>query len=122
MPADSFFEWHKIRAKNNPKYEIGMADGAPFAFAGLWGAWFHPGTTEWIQSFTIITTDPNPVMEKIHTRMPVILHPKDFDRWLSREVTEQPPLDLLRPFEADAMRAELTGNTVAEMFDEPNSR
>jgi putative SOS response-associated peptidase YedK len=33
--------------------------------------------------------------------MPVILHPRDFDRWIDREPTEQPPIDLLRPFPAD---------------------
>jgi putative SOS response-associated peptidase YedK len=39
-PADSFYECHKIRPKNNPKYEIALTGGKPFAFAGLWG----PGT------------------------------------------------------------------------------
>ena len=121
VPADSFYEWHKIRAKNNPKYEIGMADGQPFAFAGLWGAWKNPATDQWLQSFTIITTDPNELMERIHTRMPVILHAKDYDRWLSRETTDQPPVDLLRPFDAEAMAAHLTGNTQQELLNEPNS-
>ncbi len=122
VPVDSFFEWKKIRPKNNPKYDIGLVDGKQFAFAGLWGAWFNPGTDQWLQSYTIITTDPNELMESIHTRMPVILHPKDYDRWLSREETEQPPIDLLRPFEADAMVAKLTENTQEEVFVEPNSR
>ena len=42
-------------------------------------------------------------MSQIHPRMPVILHPRDYDRWLDREETEQLPLDLLRPFESEAM-------------------
>ena len=37
--------------------------------------------------------------------MPVILHRRDYDRWLSREVTDQSPLDLLRPFESEEMTA-----------------
>lgn len=41
----------------------------------------------------------------VHDRMPVILHPGDFNRWLDRESTEQPPSDLLRPFPADEMEA-----------------
>jgi putative SOS response-associated peptidase YedK len=97
VPADSFYEWHKIRPKNNPKYEIALEGGKPFAFAGLWGAWHNPETGDWLQSFTIITTDPNELMQSIHTRMPVILHPKEYDHWLDREVPERPPLDLLRP-------------------------
>ena len=122
VPADSFFEWQKIRKKNNPKFEIEMKDGEPFAFAGLWGAWKNPETDQWLQSFTIITTDPNELMEGIHNRMPVILHPKDYDRWLSRDATDQPPVDLLRPYEAAAMKAHLTGNTPEEIVNEPNSR
>jgi len=122
VPADSFFEWHKIRAKDNPKYEIALGGDKPFAFAGLWGAWKNPETGDWLQSYTILTTDPNELMEKIHTRMPVILHPKDFDRWLSREDDAKPPIDLLRPFEADKMNAHLTGNKQDEMFVEPNSK
>ena len=35
--------------------------------------------------------------------MPVILHSRDYDRWLDREETERLPLDLLRPFESDEM-------------------
>ena len=46
--------------------------------------------------------------------MPVILHSRDFDRWLSREETEQPPIDLLRPFESQGMEMspanQLVGN------------
>ncbi len=37
------------------------------------------------------------------TPVPVILHPRDYERWLSREVTEQPPIDLLRPFDSGGM-------------------
>ncbi len=39
----------------------------------------------------------------IHPRMPVILHSRDYDRWLDREETERPPLDLLRPYESEEM-------------------
>ena len=55
--------------------------------------------------FTIITTDPNEVMEPLHDRMPVIIEPKDYDRWLQPTEAEALPLDLLRPFPAEKMRA-----------------
>jgi putative SOS response-associated peptidase YedK len=42
-------------------------------------------------------------MMPIHNRMPVILHESEYDCWLDSEVTEQPPIDLLRPFSADEM-------------------
>lgn len=54
--------------------------------------------------------------------MPVILHARDYDRWLSMGTAEQPPIDLLRPFEAEAMAAHVVENRQDEMFAEPNSR
>ena len=40
---------------------------------------------------------------RVHPRMPCILHPRDYDRWLDREETERLPLDLLRPLESEEM-------------------
>ncbi len=50
-----------------------------------------------------MTTEANELMSRVHPRMPVILHPRDFDRWLDREETERLPLDLLRPLDSDEM-------------------
>jgi len=58
-----------------------------------------------LDSFAIITTDPNEVAAKVHTRMPVIVEPRDYTRWLRMEDEEHPPIDLLRPYDADAMKA-----------------
>jgi putative SOS response-associated peptidase YedK len=44
-------------------------------------------------------------MAPVHDRMPVILHSRDFDRWIDRVPTEQPPIDLLRPFPSDEMES-----------------
>jgi putative SOS response-associated peptidase YedK len=71
------------------------------AFAGLWDAWKQPGGG-WLQSYALITTDANELASDVIDRMPVLLHPRDYARWLHRE-DERPPLDLLRPFESDAM-------------------
>ena len=81
-----------------------MRDEAPFAFAGLWDAWKEPDGG-WLQSFSIVTTEANELMSSVHTRMPVIVHPENYTRWLSRELTERPPVDLLRPFDSDEMKA-----------------
>ena len=122
VPAERFFEWQKIRSRNNPKFAFLLKDRPLFAFAGLWGAWKDPGRNEWLQSFTILTTDPNELAAKVHDRMPVILHPGDYDRWLSREKVDQLPLDLLRPYKAEAMEMLPANNQPDEMFSEPNSR
>ena len=50
-----------------------------------------------------MNTEATELMSRIHPRMPVLLHPRDYDRWLDREETEELPLALLRPFESDAM-------------------
>ena len=114
VPADGFYEWMKLDAKTKKPYAFAMRDALPFAFAGLWDTWRNAATNDWLQSFSIITAEPNELTAEVHTRMPVILHAGDYDRWLERSETERPPLDLLRPYEADAMTAsacnQLVGN------------
>ena len=82
-------------------YAIAMKDGAPFGIAGLWENWKEPATGDWIRTFAVMTTDANEKVADIHDRMPAILAPGDYDRWLS---AEPDPRDLLRPYPADLMR------------------
>lgn len=105
VPASGFYEWAKLDAKTKQPYGFDLANGKMLGFAGLWDAWKDPANGKWLQSYTIITTEANELMAPIHERMPVILHPGDFNRWLDREETHQPPMDLLRPFPADEMEA-----------------
>jgi putative SOS response-associated peptidase YedK len=53
----------------------------PFALAGLWDVWRKPDGKR-VESFTIITTEPNEVVRPVHNRMPVILRPEDEEQWL----------------------------------------
>ena len=105
VPADGFYEWKKMDPKTKQPYAYTLSNGQPFGFAGLWDAWKNPETGEWLQSFAIITTTPNELTAHVHDRMPVIVHPRDYDRWLERGHVAQPPVDLLRPYEAEQMRA-----------------
>ncbi len=98
LPVDGFYEWKKNdqSPKKQPFY-IHLAGGGPFAFAGLWEHWQGPGGEE-IESCTILTTTPNHLMEPIHDRMPVILGPDEYDRWI--DTTLQDPdavADLMGP-------------------------
>ena len=100
--ADGFYEWQKTDNGKQPFY-IRMEDESPFAFAGLWESW-HNGRE--IRSCTIITTAPNELAAPIHNRMPVILHPEDYEMWLDPDFDEREPLTtLLKPFPADVMEA-----------------
>ena len=83
-------------------YAFELSNGNLFALAGVWDAW-KDGHGHWLQSFAIVTTEANEMMARIHPRMPVILHPSAYDRWLDPEETERLPVDLLRPFESEAM-------------------
>lgn len=105
VPADFFYEWKKIDAKTKQPYAIALHDGSPFAFAGLWDSWQDKTTGEYIETYTLITIDPNELMESIHNRMPVILKREDYGRWLASVDPSQLPVDLLRPYPADRMKA-----------------
>ncbi len=102
VPATSFYEWSKVSPPLKQPYSFELANGQPLGFAGLWDAWKNKAG-HWLQSFAIVTTEANELMSRVHPRMPVILYPRDYDRWLDREETEQLPLDLLRPLESDEM-------------------
>jgi putative SOS response-associated peptidase YedK len=59
-----------------------------------------------VESCTILTTDANEMISAIHNRMPVILDPKDFDRWLDPAAQEPKKLEpLLVPYSGDDLAA-----------------
>jgi putative SOS response-associated peptidase YedK len=102
VPVDNFFEWAKLKGKG-PKqpYAVGMRGGEPFALAGLWESWRHSETDEVLRTFCVITITANEMIGGIHDRMPVILPPEVYDRWLAP--IEPDPRDLLVPFPSDLM-------------------
>ena len=63
-------------------YYYTARDDSPLTIAGLWDEWKNTETGEPLKSCTMIITDANELAGKIHDRMPVLLQPKDFDRWL----------------------------------------
>ena len=102
--ADGLYEWQRQERRKQPFY-IRLRDGRPFAFAGLWEHW-EGSEGMAIQSCTILTTTSNEVVGRIHDRMPVILNPTDYDRWLDPSIQEPAVLQtLLRPYPADEMTA-----------------
>lgn len=102
--ADGFYEWQKLGSKKQPYY-FQLADHQIFGFAGLWEHWHSPEGDE-IQSCTILTTAANELMRSVHDRMPVILHPQDYDLWLDPTIQTDERLNfLLRPYPDDQMCA-----------------
>ena len=106
VPADGYYEWQATGVKK-PKvpYFIHMQDRQPFAIAGLWDTWEGPDGSS-LQTCTLITTTPNELMEPIHDRMPAILHPRDYAKWLDPAPQTPERLQaLLKPFPAESMAA-----------------
>ena len=103
IPASGFYEWMHEGESAIPFY-ISMANGAPMAFAGIWEQWKSPDNT-FLETCAILTTASNSLMQKIHDRMPVILHPDEYSLWLDREVSDPARIQpLFKPYPADVMK------------------
>jgi putative SOS response-associated peptidase YedK len=101
VPVESFYEWKRDGAVRQP-YRIVRRDGMPLALAGLWAGWREPGTDAVQRSFSIVTTTPNETIASLHDRMPVVLEPATWDRWLDPHPADPSELmGLLAPSEAD---------------------
>jgi putative SOS response-associated peptidase YedK len=125
VPANWIYEWPGAGKPPKQPYRMEMSNGSTFAIAGLWDAWKEE-TGRWIQSFAMVTTEANEQMAQIHSRIPVMLHERDCDRRLDRGETQRLPLDLLRPYEAEAMemheanpKVGNTGNNGPDMMTNP---
>jgi putative SOS response-associated peptidase YedK len=104
--ADGFFEWLDFRKKKYP-HLIQMQHEKLFCFAGIYSSWVDKGTGELINSFSILTTDANPMLEKIHNlkkRMPVIIPPSLYKKWLSPGLTNEEILSFFTPYPDDKMQ------------------
>jgi putative SOS response-associated peptidase YedK len=97
VPASGFFEWHRAGKEKTPYY-FKLKDREIFAFAGLYDIWKDVEGKEW-WTYTIITTEANGVVAKIHDRMPVILAEKDEQLWVDNtSYNEEKILALLKPY------------------------
>ncbi len=114
VPADGFYEW--VHSGKKQPYRFVMADESPFAMAGLWEYWKGRGN-ELIQSFAIITTGPNKLMEPIHNRMPVILPKEAYDEWLNGD-NEKSLLGMLKPFPDNKMKVYMVSDKVNSVKSE----
>ena len=105
VPVDSFYEWKREGTVRQP-YRIVATDGRPLALAGLWAGWHDPTTEQVRRTFSIVTTTPNDAIADLHDRMPVILEPSSWDRWLSNGADADPGerLAMLQPTDEVALR------------------
>lgn len=136
VPADGFYEWADTGDGTQP-YRVTLTDDRPFVMAGLWSQW-RPETTQTgldsfagttddsttsrpdgepsvVETFAIVTTEPNGIVGELHHRMAAILPPGEERRWLSAPAAEAS--ELLEPYPGDEMRA----YPVSEAVNDPTN-
>ncbi|MBX3595951.1 MAG: SOS response-associated peptidase [Rhizobiaceae bacterium] len=105
VPASGFYEWRKDGPKQSQPFWIRPKNGEIIAFGGLMETWHEAGGAE-IDTGTILTTEANSDLVAIHSRMPVVIHPQDFERWLDcRNQEPRDVADLMRPVQPDFFEA-----------------
>jgi len=118
VPADGFYEWADLGDGKQP-YRVAFEDDRPFAMAGLWERWEPPtqqlgldsfgddggdggdDDPEPLETFTVITTEPNKMISELHHRMAVVLDPDEEDTWLHGD--SDAVADLLDPYPDDEL-------------------
>ncbi len=113
--VDGFFEWRDVKGKNYPYY-IQMEDKNPFAFAGIWDSWHNKSTDENLDTFSIITTRANPLLEKIHNkkkRMPAILKRGNERQWLNEDLAREDIRLMLEPIDDSLLEAHTVSKLVS---------
>ncbi|MFQ5745944.1 MAG: SOS response-associated peptidase [Gemmatimonadota bacterium] len=117
--ADGFYEWRREGRRKQP-YWIHPTAGGVLAFAGLWDRWRGPDRPP-LDTCAILTTEANDRLVDLHDRMPVILRPRDVDRWLDPSIRDRPPLaDLFLPFPTDALTITPVSTRVNHVtYDDP---
>ena len=102
VPASGFYEWHrppKGSGEKSQAYWVQPKGGGLIAFAGLMETWASADGSE-VDTGAILTAQSNPSFMSIHDRMPVVIAPEDFERWLDCKTQEpREVVDLLKAAE-----------------------
>lgn len=93
VPATGFYEWHDPGdGEGKQPWYIRSADEEILGFAGLWEEWEDEETGEALETFTILTGEPNELVADIHDRMPVVLEPDDYALWIDPALKDKEAL------------------------------
>ncbi len=120
--VDGFYEWRTIGKQKYP-YFIHSKNNEPFAFGGIYNDWVNKDTGEIINTFSIITTEANPLLAKIHNvklRMPLIL-PKEVEKdWLNMNLIEKEIQELMKPLEETQLDAHTISKLITNRNENPD--
>lgn len=112
VPSTGYFEWRHEGSKKIPYY-IYLKDEPIFSMTGIYDIWLDKETGTQHTTFSIITTDTNPLTDYIHNskhRMPAILSKEDEEKWLKPDLSKSEISSLLKPYDVDLMDAYVIRN------------
>jgi putative SOS response-associated peptidase YedK len=96
IPADGYYEWQSRGGRKQPFF-IHPRDGAPMGLAAVAETWVGPNGEE-LDTVAIVTTAAREEMAHLHTRVPVVIAPRDYACWLEGgEIATPEAITLLQP-------------------------
>ncbi|HET6244849.1 MAG: SOS response-associated peptidase [Bacteroidetes bacterium] len=122
VPSTGFFEWQTLNNKKYPFFIYPEQDDF-FSFAGIWEEWLDKETGELIKTFSILTTQANPLLTKIHNtkqRMPVILPEHLESDWLNPNISQEDVMAFCIPFDAKLMKAHTVSRLITSRTELSN--
>lgn len=122
VPSTGFFEWQIMKSKKIP-YFISLQSKEIFSIAGLYSEWIEHNSREVFKTFSILTTNANTLMEKIHNtkkRMPVILNTENELKWLTQEINHNNINEYCIPFDEKQMVAHTVGKLISSKTENSN--
>lgn len=98
VPIMGYYEWQTNGKKKIPYY-IKRKDGELIFLAGL----YHENKETNTRSFTIITREAPDMLKWLHSRMPIVLNPRDksFNQWLDDEEKQVDISNVLKVYSGD---------------------
>jgi putative SOS response-associated peptidase YedK len=120
--ADGFFEWMDFQKKKYPHF-IYLKKKDVFCFAGIYSSWTDKETGEHLNTFSILTTDANPMMAHIHNskkRMPVIVPPRLYKKWLTPDLPKESIVSFFIPYPDSEMQNHPISKRITSRTDDPN--
>ena len=122
IPSTGFFEWRDENKKKYP-YFITVKNQEIFSMAGIYQTWVDKETGEVFNTFSILTTAANPLLEYIHNskkRMPVILPPEIEKEWIAPELTQEQSKLFFEPYPEDEMEAHTISKLITSRTEDSN--
>ncbi len=104
VPASGFYEWRREGRNKSQAYWVRPRNGGVVAFGALMETWSSADGSQ-IDTAGILTTSANGLLQPIHERMPVVVQPEDYRRWLDcKQFLAREVADIMRPVQDDFLR------------------